>query len=182
MGGAVLSGEGGRVCAPLRGSLGGIVLVHVFVVGFAVRTGTGGGFGGVRASVVAVGTVARRADLAADAEERSHGILLLLFLLLRRLPDGGRVRVDGVVGGCVSVHLDVSVRVSGFYHHLHRDRRAVTTRGHPPVSLEREGLGAPIAKPACSRAGHRRGMRASEPRLSTYAGMNRKIEVLRLGS
>ena len=131
MGGAVLSGEGGRVCAPLRGSLGGIVLVHVFVVGVAVRTGTGGGFGGVRASVVAVGTVARRADLAADAEERSHGILLLLFLLLRRLPDGGRVRVDGV-GGCVCVHLDVSVRVSGFYHHLHRDRRAVTTRGHPP--------------------------------------------------
>mgnify|MGYP007047699992 CR=1 FL=1 len=180
MGGAVLSGEGGRVCAPLRGSLGGIVLVHVFVVGFAVRTGTGGGFGGVRASVVAVGTVARRADLAADAEERSHGILLLLFLLLRCLPDGGRVRVDGV-GGCVCVHLDVSVRVSGFYHHLHRDARS--TARAPPVSLEsEEGLGAPIAKPACSRAGHRRGMRASEPRLSTYAGMNRKIEVLRLGS
>lgn len=129
MGGAVLSGEGGRVCAPLRGSLGGIVLVHVFVVGFAVRTGTGGGFGGVRASVVAVGTVARRADLAADAEERSHGILLLLFLLLRRLPDGGRVRVDGV-GGCVCVHLDVSVRVSGFYHHLHRDARS-TARAPP---------------------------------------------------
>ena len=46
--GAVWLGEGGRVCAPLRGSLGGIVLVHVFVVSFAVRTGTGGGFGGVR--------------------------------------------------------------------------------------------------------------------------------------
>jgi len=161
MGGAVLSGEGGRVCAPLRGSLGGIDLVHVFVVGFAVRTGTGGGFGGVRASVVAVGTVARRADLAADAEERSHGILLLLFLLLRRLPDGGRVRVDGV-GGCVCVHLDVSVRVSGFYHHLHRDAWS-TARAPPPFrwnakkasALDCEAgvfAGGTPARNACERA------------------------------
>ena len=69
------------------------------------------------------------ADLAADAEERVHGVLLL-FLLVRCLPL--HRGLDGGVGGCAYVHLGVTVRVGRLDHHLCRSPRSTAEARAPP--------------------------------------------------
>lgn len=152
-------GRRGRARAPLRGSLCGIVFVHVLVVISGV---TGRGRIVVRGAVVATVRVVV-ADLAADAEERVHGVLLL-FLLVRCLPL--HRGLDGGVGGCAYVHLGVTVRVGRLDHHLCRSPRSTAEARAPPPFAARQGA-SDCAEPGLVGADDRRGMRPGERRPST---------------
>jgi hypothetical protein len=155
-------GRRGRARAPLRGSLCGIVFVHVLVVISGV---TGRGRIVVRGAVVATVRVVV-ADLAADAEERVHGVLLLFLLLVRCLPL--HRGLDGGVGGCAYVHLGVTVRVGRLDHHLCRSPRSTAEARAPPPFAAREGAyRSDCAEPGLVGADDRRGMRPGERRPST---------------
>ena len=155
-------GRRGRARAPLRGSLCGIVFVHVLVVISGV---TGRGRIVVRGAVVATVRVVV-ADLAADAEERVHGVLLLFLLLVRCLPL--HRGLDGGVRGCAYVHLGVTVRVGRLDHHLCRSPRSTAEARAPPPFAAREGAyPLRLSRAGSVGADDRRGMRPGERRPST---------------